>query len=156
MMRMSDDAEFSSAADCPEQHHRKRAYVPYAKGSMAEMELVQHVAKGGKFTPQDARSDRTPAQTIKSMAAFSRTEFPALEDKEAPLAFTRKLREACNQQTDGVYADLEFQNVVSDCIIDQTVTLPALQQKYGLSPKTIQSGLTKVLAYITHGAQVLE
>ena len=84
MMRMSDDAEFSSAADCPEQHHRKRAYVPYAKG-MAEMELVQHVAKGGKFAPQDARIDRTPAQTIKSMAAFSRTEFPALEDKEAAL-----------------------------------------------------------------------
>ena len=67
------------------------AHVPYAKG-MAEMELVQHVAKGGKFTPQDARIDRTPAQTIKSMAAFSRTEFPALEDKEAPLAFTRKLQ----------------------------------------------------------------
>ena len=73
---------------------------------------------------------------------------------------TRKLpwhsRENCNQPTDGVYADLEFQNAVSDCIIDQTVTLPALQQKYGPSPKTIQSGLTKVLAYITHGAQVLE
>ena len=155
MMRMSDDAEFSSAADCPEQHHRKRAYVPYAKG-MAEMELVQHVAKGGKISPQDATIDRTPAQTIKSMAAFSRTEFPALEDKEAPLEFRQKLREACNQQTDGVYADLEFQNAVSDCIIDQTVTLPALQQKYGPSPKTIQSGLTKVLAYITHGAQVLE
>ena len=67
------------------------AHVPYAKG-MAEMELVQHVAKGGKFTAQDARIDRTPAQTIKSMAAFSRTEFPALEDKEAPLAFTRKLQ----------------------------------------------------------------
>lgn len=49
---------------------------------MAVMELVQHVAKSGKFAPQDARIIRAPAQTIESMAASLRTELPALEDTE--------------------------------------------------------------------------
>ena len=120
MMRMLNDAEFSTAADCRERDPGKRAYVPDAQGK-AVMESAQHVAKGGKLTAQDARIIRTPAHTIESVAASLRTEFPALEDTATSRAFTRKLRKLCDQPTDGVYTDFEFDNVVCDRIIDQTV-----------------------------------
>ena len=155
MMRMLNDAEFSTAADCRERDPGTRAYVPDAKGK-AVMESVQHCAKGGKLTAQDARIIRTPAPTIESMAASLRTEFPGLEDTATSRAFTRKLRELCNQPTDGVYTDFEFDNAVCDRIIDQSITMSALEEKYGPSPKTIQRGVTKVLTYIAYGPKVRE
>ena len=153
MMRMLNDAEFSTAADCRERDPGKRAYVPDAQGK-AVMESAQHVAKGGKLTAQDARIIRTPAQVIESVAASLRTEFPALEDTATSRAFTRKLRKLCDQPTDGVYTDFEYDNAVTDRIVDQTVTMSALEEKYGPSPKTIQRGVSKVLTYIAYGPTV--